>query len=251
MSYTADNLPQNKHYFFDRHGGVSRGKYASLNASLHSLDVCDNIFKNLEIAANHYRQPLQNLAILTQGVSNHAVYVAQPSQYQISADGMVTNKSDIILALRTADCAPILFYDHKNKIIGAAHAGWRGALHGIIENTLNLMLSLGAEKKHIAAAVGPCLQKISFFCQKDMYQEFLQTDSLYQKFFTIQDDIHWLFDAEKFCVHRLHEYGIESIEASGINTYTDENYFSYRRSCHQNLVTVPRDFPSHLSTIML
>lgn len=251
MSYTAINLPANKHYFFDRHGGVSDGKYASLNASLRSLDSKENVFKNLKIAAAHYHQPLQNLTILVQGVSNHAVYIDQPSQYKLSADGMVTDKPGIILALRTADCAPLLFYDEKHQIIGAAHAGWRGVLRGVIENTLDLMLSLGAEKQHIAVAIGPCLQKNSFACQADMYQEFIRTDKNYQQFFAIQDDLHWLFDAEKFCIHRLKTYGITNIVASGINTYTDDDYFSYRRNCHQNLVSVPLDFPSHLSTIML
>jgi len=251
MSYSASNLPKEKHYFFDRHGGVSSGKYASLNASLRSLDTRENVFKNLEIVAAHYHQPLQNLNILIQGISSQAVYVEHPTQYKISADGMVTDKPNVILALRTADCAPILFYDDKNKIIGAAHAGWRGALRGIIENTLDLMISLGAEKQHIAAVIGPCLQKNSFACQSDMYREFLSADKNYQQFFTVQDDLHWLFDAEKFCVHRLNIYGIQNVQTSGINTYTDENYFSYRRNCHQNLVSAPLDFPSHLSTIML
>ena len=251
MSYQATNLPQNMHYFFDRHGGVSQGKYTSLNASLRSQDSSENIFKNLEIVATHYKVSPTQLTILTQGVSNQAVYIDSPSQYQITADGMVTDKQHIILALRTADCAPILLYDVKHKIIGAAHAGWRGALRGIIDNTVSLMLSLNAETKHIAAAIGPCLQKETFVCQQDMYKEFITKDKNYNRFFTVQDNLHWLFDAENFCIYRLQQLGIENISASGINTYTDENYFSYRRNCHQNLVSIPRDFPSHLSTIML
>lgn len=250
MSYTAPNIPDNKHFFFDRHGGVSTGKYASLNASIKSQDNRENIFQNLSLAAQHYNQPMQNLAILIQGVSNKAVYIDQPSQYEITADGMVTDKPEIILALRTADCAPVLFWDQKNNVIGAAHAGWRGALRGIIENTLDIMLQHGADKNNICAAIGPCLQYSSFICQQDMLQEFINTETKYQQFFTPCPE-GFLFDAENFIIQRLKKYGISNISASGINTYTDENYFSYRRNCHRNLIPVPLDFPTHLSTITL
>lgn len=251
MNYSAPNIPQHKHRFFSRHGGVSGGKYESLNASLRSQDDTRNIYHNLEIAAETFGKTLTDLNILTQGVSNKAVYISQASRFDITADGAVTDKEGIILAIRTADCAPILFYDAEHQIIGAAHAGWRGALRGIIENTLDLMLSLGAEKNKIAAAVGPCLQQPSFECRQDMLEEFLATDSVYQKFFTTHGNEQWLFDAEKFCIHRLRKYGISNICASGIDTYTDNNYFSYRRYCHQRLISVARDFPTHLSTIIL
>ena len=251
MTYTAPNLPSQKHMFFDRFGGVSKGKYDSLNASIRSQDTPQNILKNLDIAAKHFNKTRQDLNILIQGVSNHAVYIEKPSLYEIRADGAATNKPDIILSLRTADCAPILFYDASNQVIGAAHAGWRGALRGIIENTLELMISLGAQKEKIAAAIGPCLQKTSFECQEDMLKEFLELDASYIKFFTPKDQTHWLFDAENFCIHRLKNFGIKDISASEIDTYTNTDYFSYRRNCHQKSIDVPLDFPTHLSTITL
>ncbi len=251
MSCTASNIPADKHLFFDRRGGFSTGKYHSLNFSLNSLDNRENIFKNIAIVANHFNQSEKNLNIMIQGVSNKAVYIEKPSQFQIEADGAVTDKANIILAIRTADCAPVLFYDGKHKVIGVSHAGWRGALYGIIENTLSLMLSYGAEKKTIAAAVGPCLQKTSFECQQDMIEKFLNINPNYQIFFTPQDERHWLFDAQAFCVHKLKTCGVDNIWTSNINTYTDDNYFSYRRNCHQKSVSQPKDFPSHLSTIML
>ena len=250
MSFFAPNLPHDKHCFFDRHGGVSQGKYASLNVSLRSLDSSDNIYKNLEIAANYYHRSLSQLNILTQGISTTAVYIDHPSRFEITADGAVTDKPDIILSIRTADCAPILLRDNRHGVIGVAHAGWRGALRGIIDNTIALMEQHGAQKSDIAAAIGPCLQKLSFECRDDMRDEFLQTGD-YQEFFTPLDNGAYLFDAEAFCRHRLRLCGIENISASGINTYTDDNYFSYRRCCHQKLISAPRDFPSHLSTIML
>lgn len=251
MSYFAPNIPLEKHCFFDRHGGVSKGIYDSLNMSIRSQDDRENVLQNLNITAQYYAKDLSNLNIIKQGVSNKAIYVATPEQYKTFADGAVTDQKNIILAIRTADCAPILFYDSKNQVIGVAHAGWRGALRGIIENTLDLMLSHGAQKQDIAAAIGPCLQKQSFACQNDMLQEFLTYDNEYKKFFTPSDETHWLFDAQNFCISRLKKYGIKNISASDINTYTDENYFSYRRNCHQNLISVPFDYPTHLSTIML
>ena len=251
MRYFAPNIPTNKHCFFDKNGGVSRGIYDSLNMSIRSQDKTDNVLKNLNIAMHYYDKNLSNLNILKQGTTNNAIYVAAPERYQTFADGAVTDKKDIVLAIRTADCAPVLFYDKEHQIIGAAHAGWRGALTGIMENTLDLMISHGAKTENIAAAIGPCLQKESFECQKDMYDQFIQTNPNYQKFFSFKDNSHWLFDAEKFCYERLQKYGLKNITVSGINTYTDTNYFSYRRNCHQNLIAVPFDYPTHLSTIML
>lgn len=155
MSYGAPNLPADKHFFFDRHGGVSAGKYASLNGSIKSDDDRENVLKNFALAAAHYHLPFERLAIVRQGTTNHAVFISQPERWQQFADGMVTDIPGIILTLRTADCCPVLFYDARNRIIGAAHAGWRGALYGIIENTLQLMLEHGAEKANIARPSAP------------------------------------------------------------------------------------------------
>lgn len=251
MNYYAPNLPYSKHRFFTRYGGISGGKYTALNASINSQDNAQNILNNLNLAAGYFNKELKDLNILTQGTSNQAIYISSPQQFTQKADGAATDKPNIILALRTADCAPILFYDDHNGVIGVAHAGWRGSLYGIIENTLDLMLSLGADKTKIAAAIGPCLQKKSFECQEDMRQKFVEINKNYQRFFRKKDTTHWLFDAEKFCIDRLKKYGITNICASGIDTYTDTDYFSYRRSCHKHQVSVPLDFPTHLSTIML
>lgn len=251
MIYFAPNIPHSKHRFFTKHGGYSSEKYQGLNASINSLDSKININNNLQFVAEHFNKNLNNLNILTQGISNKAVYISSPQQFKEKADGAVTDKKEIILAIRTADCAPILFYDSHNQIIGAAHAGWRGALYGIIENTLKLMISIGADKTKISAAIGPCLQKPSFECRNDMLQEFLSINKKYKRFFKKKNNQQWLFDAEKFCVHRLKQFGIKDICTSKIDTYQDTDYFSYRRNCHNNLITSPLDFPTHLSTITL
>ncbi len=107
MSYGAPNLPADKHFFFDRHGGVSAGKYASLNGSIKSDDDRENVLKNFALAAAHYHLPFERLAIVRQGTTNHAVFISQPEHWQQFADGMVTDIPGIILTLRTADCCPV------------------------------------------------------------------------------------------------------------------------------------------------
>lgn len=160
MSWNAPNLPADKHRFFDRHGGVSNGRYESLNVNRKSADAPENIRQNINIAAGAFGMTAADAAFPCQGVTGHAEYTDAPSLHRIEADGLVTDRPGILLGITTADCAPVLFADFKNGVIGAAHAGWRGAVRGIMENTLALMLQHGAELKHIAAAVGPCLQKI-------------------------------------------------------------------------------------------
>lgn len=252
MSYTAPNIPANKHLFFDRHGGVSVGKYASLNCSIKSEDARENILQNFALTAEHYHLPAENLAIIRQGITNHAVFISEAEQYQQFADGLVTATPNIILAIRTADCCPVLFYDNRHQVIGAAHAGWRSALYGILENTLNLMLEHGAEKETIAAALGPCLQRRSFECRADMLEEFLRRDLSYQQFFTAgKDDNHFQFDLEAFVAKRLQTFGLSNISTSAIDTYSNENYFSFRRNTHRRLLNSQYDYPTHLSTITL
>ena len=165
---------------------------------------------------------------------------------------MVTDIPGIILTLRTADCCPVLFYDARNRIIGAAHAGWRGALYGIIENTLQLMLEHGAEKANIAAALGPCLQQQSFECRSDMRNEFLRQNTSFEQFF-IPASNHgcFRFDLEAFVIRRLQDFGLTDISASSIDTYRSEDYFSYRRNTHRGLLNSRYDYPTHLSTITL
>ena len=251
MSWSAPNLPADKHRFFDRRGGVSNGRYESLNFNRKSADKPENIKQNIVIAAGCFGLTPEAAAFPCQGVTGHAEYVGTPSLHKIEADAFVTDNHGILLGITTADCAPVLFADFKNGVIGAAHAGWRGAVRGIMENTLALMRQHGAELNHIAAAVGPCLQKNSFETRADMLGEFLAQDSENQKFFTPTDAGSYLFDMEQYLIFRLHKAGIENIAVSGIDTLTDQDYFSYRRECRLGNITRPADFPVQLSTITL
>lgn len=253
MTYQAPNLPADRHCFFGRRGGVSSGRFDSLNCNIRGSDSMENIRQNLQIIAERFDSDISQMCLVNQGVTNHAVYVETPSLYEITADGLVTDKKGLILGIKTADCCPVLLADYKNGVIGAAHAGWRGALRGIVENTIKIMLEKGAEKQNIAAALGPCLQQPSFEAGEDMLEEFIGSNPQYRSFFTPgHRENHCQFDLEGFVVNRLRECGITDISASGIDTYTtEEEYFSFRRDTHKALTFKKGDFPNHLSTIML
>lgn len=253
MRYFAPNISPHHHCFFGADGGVSQGLYQSLNTNYKSQDTKENIGKNLNIIAAHYHLPSSNLLLINQGVTGHAEFADKASQHQITADGIVTTSPDIILGIGTADCAPILFFDEIDGVIGAAHAGWRGALKGVIENTFKLMLKYGAKAENIHAAIGPCLQQKSFECMDDMRQVFLQDDADNFRWFKKGiDEQHFQFNIEGYIVHKLEKLKIGSISASGIDTFvTEGDFFSYRRNYKQGLINIPKDFPTQLSTIKL
>lgn len=253
MSYKAENLPQDKHIFLGRQGGVSSGKYASLNIRARSLDRPENIAQNRKIAAQKLGLEPKQVMILCQSASTDVVEVDTASQDQIKADGMVCTTPGIALSIGTADCLPILLADYKHGVIGAAHAGWRGAVRGVIENTVRLMLQKGAVLNDIAAALGPCIQQKSFEVGAEVRAECVSISADYAHFFASgKDPEHFWFDLEGLSRHRLEQLGITNITASGIDTYTDEeNYFSFRRDTHQGNVTAPRDFGGHISLIKL
>ena len=244
--YLAPNLPADRHAFFGRNGGVSEGIYASFNFNRKSRDKAENIEKNLELVGRFYGLPGNAVMRPCQGHTDKAVYVDRPSRYEIEADGVVTDRPGIILGITTADCMPVLLADEKHGVIGAAHAGWRGALAGVIENTVKVMV------EDIAAAAGPCLQKESFEVQNDMRNLFLDRDKDNERFFTPCAGERWLCDLEAFVRHRLDLIGIKNVSFSGIDTYANpELYFSYRRCRHLGQIAVKDDFPIELSTIRL
>lgn len=250
--YNAPNLPAAKHAFFGRTGGVSKGINNSLNFNYRGSDSPQNLIKNLNIAAAYYGLPGSRIVRLRQAHTATAVYLDRPSQYQIEADGVVTDKPGLILGITTADCIPVLLADYKNGVIGAAHAGWRGALGGVVENTVKIMLEHGAVLENIAAAAGPCLQKENFAVRNDMRDLFIRQNAENAAFFTPVDDEQYLCDLEQYVKHRLTLLGITDVSLSGIDTYANEKlYFSYRRCCHKDQIKQPGDFGIELSTICL
>lgn len=253
MNYRAANITEDKHCFFGTSGGVSAGKYASLNTNFNSRDDREAIRHNFDIIAAEFAMQSSQMFTVRQGISAVAVYAEQPSWFQQYADGMVTNKQGILLGIKTADCAPILLADYKNGVIGAAHAGWRGALGGIIENVVALMLQKGADVKNIAAAIGPCLQQESFEVKDDLKQQFMAENSDNGKYFLpAADNIHFHFDLSGYAEDKLRRCGIDDICNSGIDTYPEQNgYFSFRRQKHRGLVEATKDYPTQYSCIKL
>lgn len=253
MSYQAGNLPKNKHIFLGRKGGVSEGKYASLNVQIRNLDKPEAIAENRKIAVGYLDMNPQQLVMLQQQSAIDAVFVDRASQGVIAADGMVCTNPELVLGIGTADCLPVLMADYKHGVIGAAHAGWRGAVRGVVENTLNLMLEHGAKRDDIAAALGPCIQQMSFEVGAEVRNECIGSNSAYVAFFKPgKDPEHFQFDLEGLVKYRLKEFGIKNITASGIDTYSDEeNYFSFRRDTHRGLIKAEKDFAGQVSLIKL
>lgn len=253
MGWQADNLDRQKHYFFGSQGGVSKGIYAGLNVNTRSDDNAEDVAENLQRTAARFGLKKENLFLLKQGVSSVAVYANEACQDKIEADGAVTDKTDIILCIRTADCAPILLEDRKNGVIGAAHAGWRGAYKGIIENVVALMLEKGAALENIAAAVGPCIGQKSYEVDETFYCQFIDKAQENGKYFTNgMKKGFYQFDLEGFCVDRLRGCGIKNINVSGKDTYAlKEEYYSFRRFTHQGIVQKPKCFATEMSAIVL
>ena len=252
MTYFADNILKSKHCFFGCSGGVSGGKYASLNTNLSSQDSVTNIERNFAIIAKHFNLQKAQMFTMRQSVSANVVWAEKPSRFTIAADGAATNREDILLCIKTADCAPVLLADYRHGIVGAAHAGWRGAVKGVVENVVQLMLDKGAKKQDISAAIGPCMQQKSFAVKNDMRQVFLEQSPQNDKYFTTVDNITYFFDLPAYIMDKLHTIGVENVSNSAIDTYTSaDEYFSYRRYCHLNLIDVPKDYPTQFSCIRL
>ena len=251
MSWQAKNLDKNKHCFFGSTGGVSQGIYASLNTNLSSRDDKENIYRNFDIITAQFNMKRSDIFTIRQSITNTAVVADSPSWFVIGADGAVTDNPNILLGIKTADCAPVLLADYQNGVIGAAHAGWRGACGGIIENVVALMEKLGAKRKNIAAAVGPCMQQKSFQVREDMRAVFLNQTADNGKYFKQETSVTYLFDLSGYVEDMLHSAGVENIENSGIDTYSSPDYFSYRRNTRSGLIKYEKDYPTQYSCIRL
>jgi YfiH family protein len=213
------------HGFFGRKYGKSSGLYASLNCSKFVGDDENTVLQNLDIV----RDKLHSLKIITprQQHGDHCILVDQKTDSAVDGDALVTQAPDISIGILTADCAPILFLDKVNRVIGAAHAGWRGALLGVIGATVNKMAELGSNPKNINAAVGPCVSKESYEVDEAFRKNFNNGSD--DCFSIIDSKMH--FDLSQYCKNRLLEAGLSegNIDVMGIDTYVNqEEYFSYR-----------------------
>jgi polyphenol oxidase len=232
MPLTADSL-RVPHGFFTRQGGVSTGPYASLNCSLSGGDARDAVLENRARASQAIGAEPHRLVGLMQVHGADVVEVTTPWSpgHGPRADGMVTGRPDVALGIITADCAPILLADRGAGVAGAAHAGWRGAVAGVIEATVAAMVRLGARPASIAAAIGPCIGQVSYEVSLDLRAAVLEREPGHARFFTAgHREARWQFDLAGYCRARLTATGIRSVSVLGVDTAADEaTYFSHRR----------------------
>ena len=247
--FFADNLRTIDHCFFSRLGGNSKGLYKSLNCGKGSNDSSKNINENIGNIARYYELPRGNIITLHQTHSNHSIILKDnPSKEKYLYDGIVTNKKNLILSILTADCAPILFYDSKKIIIGACHAGWKGAISGIIENTLKNMTSLGSKTEDIKCAIGPCIGQKSYYVRKDFHKIFTSKNKKNGQFFIQASSDHYLFSLKDFIINKLKLLKISDICAINIDTFAEETLcYSNRRS----VLKKENDYGRMISTIVI
>lgn len=230
---TSPLLGQARHGFFTREGGVSTGPYASLNCSTRSGDTADNLAENRARVARHMGVQAECLLGVTQVHGPTVITATAPwaAGRGAQADALVTSNPDLAISVITADCAPVLFSNEQGTVVGAAHAGWRGALSGVLETTIEAMLALGATRDSLSAVVGPCIAQESYETAEDMHTAITSADRQAAQFFAPGKRAgHYQFDLAGWCVFRLQRDGIKHAAALGVDTLTDETrFFSHRR----------------------
>lgn len=226
------------HGFMTRLGGVSTGIYKSLNCGLGSNDETSRVRENIKrarqaLGAVHLHQMIQ-----THSSTCEILPGGHNERERMRADALVTDKAGEGLGVLTADCVPVLFYGEKDDgapVIGAAHAGWAGAFRGILNNTVRQLQKLGARKKSIIAAIGPCIQQSSYEVGQEFLDRFLSDDRETESFFKSGRAGKFYFDLPGYCMNSLAKSGVEKIYCAGHDTCKDEElFFSYRRATHRN-----------------
>ncbi len=243
-------IPGLRHAFFTREGGVSDGIYAGLNGGLGSSDVPANVLENRRRMAEHMGVAPDRFLSLHQIHSPDVVVATGPwdGPARPKADAVVTRTARLAIGITTADCGPVLFVDPVRRVIGAAHAGWKGALTGVLESTLAAMEELGAERGQIIAAIGPMIRQPSYEVGAEFVARFLDADADHALFFLPSPrDGHAMFDLAGFIRMRLENAGVLMIDDLGTDTYADDRFFSYRRSVHRN----EPDYGRHVHAIAL
>ncbi|MFB6415036.1 MULTISPECIES: peptidoglycan editing factor PgeF [Bradyrhizobium] len=243
-------VPGLRHAFFTREGGVSGGIYAALNGGLGSSDDQALVAENRRRMAEHVGVAPERFLSLHQ-IHSPDVLVAEapwPSGPRPKGDALVTKTPGIALGVSTADCGPVLFVDPNARVIGGAHAGWKGALTGVLEATISAMERLGATRGGIIAAIGPLIRQESYEVGNEFVARFIEADADNAMFFipSVREG-HAMFDLAGLIRKRLDAAGILMIDDLGVDTYADERFFSYRRSVHRK----EPDYGRHVHAIAL
>ena len=230
-------IPGIRHGFFTRQGGVSTGIFTSLNCGLGSGDDKNHVRENRARVAAALGLPAERLVTAYQvhGTTTLPVATAWPADARPKADALTTDRPGIALAVGVADCAPVLFADPQARVIAAAHAGWRGALDGILESAVEAMEGLGARPERIIAAIGPTISRIAYEVGLEFVDRFTAADPENRRYFRpAERPDHALFDLPAYIAARLRRKGLAAVADLGLCTYTDEQrFFSFRRATHR------------------
>jgi polyphenol oxidase len=243
-------IPGLRHAFFTRDGGVSGGIYGGLNGGLGSNDDPKHVTENRRRMAEQMGVAPDRFLSVHQVHSPDAVVANGPwdGRARPRADAIVTRTEGIAIGITAADCGPILLVDPNARVIGAAHAGWKGALTGILESTIETMEKLGAERSGMVAAIGPLIRQHSYEVGGEFVERFIDTDADNTVFFIPSTRAgHSMFDLAGYIRTRLENAGVLMIDDLGIDTYSDERFYSYRRSVHRK----EPDYGRHVHAIAL
>ncbi|TGD41805.1 peptidoglycan editing factor PgeF [Pseudotabrizicola sediminis] len=229
---TSDALTV-RHGFFTRKGGASSGIFAGLNCGAGSTDLSDAVAINRARVAATMDVPLDHLVGVHQVHSAQVITVTGPLPVRPHADALVTATPGVALSVLAADCQPVLFADARAQVIGAAHAGWRGAMGGVLEATVDAMEALGASRDSIAAVIGPCISQRAYEVGPEFFDSFVADDPANSRFFANGTGDRMLFDLPGYGLHRLRQAGVGHAEWTRHCTYHDaERFFSFRRTTH-------------------
>ena len=233
--FTANALSPLSHGFLGRRGGVSTGIHAGLNVGVGSEDDRDAVLENRRRASEVVLAGAE-LVTVHQVHSPDVVTVTGPIPLEDRphADAMVTDRPGLLLGILTADCAPVLLADAQAGIVGAAHAGWKGAIGGGTDKTIDAMVVLGAARDRITAAIGPCIARASYEVDVGFARRFQEHDPENERFFSAGRPDHFQFDLEGYVASRLAAAGIGRVEMLGLDTYPDDGrFYSFRRATHR------------------
>jgi polyphenol oxidase len=237
-----------RHGFFTRKGGASSGIFAGLNCGTGSSDQTEIVAINRARVADAMGVGPEALVTVHQVHSAEAIRVTGPLAVRAEADAMVTATSGVLLGVLTADCQPVLFHDPKAQVIGAAHAGWRGALDGVLEATLDAMESLGAHRADITAVIGPSISQAAYEVGPELFDRFFNEDPDNARFFASGQGDRMQFDLPGLGLNRLRRAGVARAEWTGHCTYREpERFYSFRRTTHAG----EADYGRLISTIRL
>ena len=248
---TLATLERIRHAFFTRSGGVSQGVYSSLNGGVGSSDAPDKVTENRARMAALFGVTPDRLLTAFQIHSPNVVIADEPwtPDKRPRADAIVTRVPRLAIGVSTADCGPLLFADSEAGVIGAAHAGWRGAITGVIEATTEAMERLGANRNRISVALGPTIRQQNYEVGAEFVERFLTADRANIRFFAAsQRDGHAMFDLPSYIAERIRQIGIAQFEDLGLCTYADPSrFFSYRRTTLRG----EPDYGRHVNAIVL